>query len=40
LRYDPALQIVADQKLGEPLGSQPTFSRWENAPSARSLVHI
>jgi len=40
LRHDPALQIVADQKLGEPLGSQPTFSRWENAPSARSLVHL
>ena len=40
LRHDPALQIVADQKLGEPLGSQPTFSRWENTPSARSLVHL
>jgi len=40
LRHDPALQIVADQKLGEPLGSQPTFSRWENASSARSLVHL
>jgi hypothetical protein len=40
LRYDPALQIVADQKLGEPLGSQPTLSRWENAPSARNLVHL
>ena len=31
LRHDPALQIVADQKLGEPLGSQPTFL---------SLIHI
>src|ERR1700741_1850747 len=40
LRHDPALQIVADHKLGEPLGSQPTLSRWENAPSARSLVHL
>jgi hypothetical protein len=40
LRHDPALQIVADQKLGEPLGSQPTLSRWENSPSARSLVHL
>jgi hypothetical protein len=40
MRHDPALQIVADQKLGEPLGSQPTLSRWENAPSARSLVHL
>jgi hypothetical protein len=39
LRHDPALQIVADQELGVPLGSQPTLSRWENAPSAhhRSL---
>ena len=40
LRHDPALQIVADQQLGEPLGSQPTLSRWENAPSARNLVHL
>jgi hypothetical protein len=38
LRHDPMLQIVADQKLGEALGSQPTLSRWENAPSARDLV--
>jgi hypothetical protein len=28
LRHDPALQIVADQKLGKALGSQPTLSRW------------
>jgi hypothetical protein len=27
LRYDPLLQIVADQKLGQVLGSQPTLSR-------------
>ena len=40
LRHDPALQIVADQKLGAPLGSQPTLSRWENAPSARDLVRL
>ena len=38
LRHDPMLQIVADQKLGDALGSQPTLSRWENAPSARDLV--
>ena len=38
LRHDPMLQIVADQKLGDALGSQPTFSRWENAPSGRDLV--
>ena len=40
LRHDPLLQIVADQKLGNPLGSQPTFSRWENAPSSRDLVRL
>ena len=39
LRHDPMLQIVADHKLGDVLGSQPTLSRWENAPSARDLVH-
>jgi hypothetical protein len=37
LRHDPLLQIVADQKLGRALGSQPTLSRWENAPSGREL---
>ena len=36
LRHDPLLQIVADQKLGDGLGSQPTLSRWENAPAARN----
>src|SRR6267154_4661695 len=40
LRHDPMLQIVADQKLGDALGSQPTLSRWENAPSARDLVRL
>ena len=40
LRHDPMLQIVADQKLGAALGSQPTLSRWENAPSARDLVRL
>ena len=40
LRHDPMLQIVADQKLGDALGSQPTLSRWENAPSARELTHF
>jgi len=40
LRHDPTLQLVADQKLGEALGSQPTLSRWENAPSARDLVRL
>lgn len=40
LRHDPLLQIVADQKLGHALGSQPTLSRWENAPVARDLVGL
>ena len=40
LRHDPLLQIVADQKLGSPLGSQPTLSRWENAPAARDLIRL
>ena len=40
LRHDPLLQIVADQKLGEALGSQPTLSRWENSPLARDLVRL
>ena len=40
LRHDPLLQIVADQKLGHALGSQPTLSRWENSPAARDLVHL
>ena len=38
LRHDPTLQVVADQRLGVALGSQPTLSRWENTPSARDLV--
>jgi Transposase DDE domain group 1 len=40
LRHDPAFQILADQPLGDALGSQPTLSRWENAPSARNLVRL
>jgi len=40
LRYDPAFQILADQPLGQALGSQPTLSRWENAPSARQIIRL
>ena len=40
LRHDPLLQIIADQKLGEALGSQPTLSRWENTPAGRDLVRL
>jgi len=34
------LQLLADQKLGDALGSQPTLSRWENSPSGRDLVRL
>jgi len=40
LRHDPLLQIVADEKLGDALGSQPTLSRWENSACARDLVRL
>ena len=40
LRHDPLLQLLADQKLGDALGSQPTLSRWENSPSGRDLVRL
>ena len=36
LRHDPMLQIVADQKLGDALGSQPTLSR-PNSSMVRRL---
>src|ERR1700719_1341167 len=40
LRYDPVFQILADQHLGEPLGAQPTLSRWENSLSPRDLLKL
>jgi DDE family transposase len=40
LRHDPLLQIVADQKLGDALGSQPMLTRWENWVSAQDLVRL
>jgi len=40
LRQDPILQVVADQPLGESLGSQPTLSRLENAVTARSIAKL
>ena len=40
LRHDPVFQILADQPLGEPLGSQPTLSRWENSPAPRDLLKL
>ena len=38
LRHDPTFQLVADRAVGEPLASQPTLSRWENAFSRRDWV--
>lgn len=38
LRHDAVFQILADQQLGEPLGSQPTLSRWEDSP--RELLKL
>ena len=40
LRHDPVFQILADQPLGESLGSQPTLSRWENSPAPRDLLKL
>ncbi len=40
LRHDPAFQLLADQPLGEALGSQPTLSRWENSPAPRDLLRL
>src|ERR1700684_2159854 len=40
LRHYPAFQILADQPLGESLGSQPTLSRWENSPWPRDLLKL
>src|ERR1700684_2768955 len=40
LRHYPAFQILADQPLGESLGSQPTLSRWENSPAPRDLLKL
>ncbi len=40
LRHDPIFQILVDRPLGEPLGSQPTLSRWENSPRPRDLLHL
>jgi hypothetical protein len=40
MRHDPMLQIVADQKLGDTLGSQPMLTRWENWVSGRDLMRL
>src|ERR1700721_302777 len=38
LRHDPAFQILADQPLGEALGSHQTSSRGENSPAPAALL--
>lgn len=38
LRHDPVFQLLAGGPMGEPLASQPTISRWENAFSPRDWV--
>ena len=40
LRHDPIFQMIADRELQEPLGSQPTLSRWENSVRGRELVAL
>lgn len=38
LRHDPIFQLLAQAEPGQPLGSQPTLSRWENAFTPRDWV--
>ena len=40
LRLDPVFQMLADSPLQEPLGSQPTLSRWENSVTAQEVVGL
>jgi hypothetical protein len=40
LRHDPIFQMIADRELQQPLGSQPTLSRWENSVRGRELVRL
>jgi hypothetical protein len=40
LRLDPVFQMLADYSLQEPLGSQPTLSRWENSVTAKEVVGL
>jgi hypothetical protein len=37
LRHDPIFQLLVQAPPGEPLGSQPTLSRWENAFTRRGI---
>lgn len=42
LRYDPAFMMALGKSPGEAVGlaSQPTMSRWENAPDIRTLIRL
>lgn len=42
LRHDPAFMMALGKAPGEAIGlaSQPTMSRWENAPNLRTLIRI
>ena len=42
LRYDPAFKLACGRlpESGDDLASQPTMSRWENAPDLRTLIRL
>jgi hypothetical protein len=40
LRHDPIFQLLAEAEPGQPLSSQPTLSRWENAFTWRDWVSL
>ena len=42
LRTDPAFKLACDRlpETGDDLASQPTISRWENAPDVRTLLRL
>jgi hypothetical protein len=42
LRYDPAFKLACGRlpESGDDLHSQPTMSRWENAPDQRTLIRM
>jgi hypothetical protein len=42
LRFDPAFKLACDRlpDTGADLCSQPTISRWENAPSLREIIRL
>src|ERR1700676_1544686 len=42
LRHDPAFKLACGRlpESGDDLASQPTMSRWENAPDLRTLIRL